>query len=128
MVAFITELNESNYDTTVSTGYVLVDIWATWCGPCRIISPIIDELSNEYQGRLTVGKLDADANKDKVSELGVRNIPTILLYKDGEIIDKSIGAATKVKLKEMQLQKLPAHKTRSQAYAACILIRIDRIV
>lgn len=107
MVAFITELNESNYDTTVSTGYVLVDIWATWCGPCRIISPIIDELSNEYQGKLTVGKLDADANKDKVSELGVRNIPTILLYKDGEIIDKSIGAATKVKLKEMIDSHLP---------------------
>jgi thioredoxin 1 len=101
MVAYITELNEQNYKTFTEGELVLVDVWATWCGPCKMISPIVDEISSDYQGKLSVGKLDADANRETVTELGVRNIPTILLYKNGVVVDKSTGAITKQKLVEM---------------------------
>ena len=101
MVAYITELNENNYKSFTESGLVLVDIWAIWCQPCAAISPLVDEISSDYQGRLSVGKLDADSNRETITELGVRNIPTILLYKNGEIVDKSTGAVTKQKLVEM---------------------------
>jgi thioredoxin 1 len=102
MVAFITELNSSNFTSFTKDGLVLVDIWATWCGPCKMIAPLVDEISNTYQGRLSVGKLDADgsftdedgnvlSNKDIISELGVRNIPTLLLYKNGELVTNDEG-------------------------------------
>lgn len=107
MVAYITELNNSNFKEFVSNGLVLVDIWAVWCGPCKMISPIVDEISTEYQGRLSVGKLDADINKEIVTELSVRNIPTLLLYKNGELVkdsdgntEKLVGSITKQKLVE----------------------------
>jgi thioredoxin 1 len=102
MVAYITELNENNYKTFTESGLTLVDVWAPWCGPCKMISPLVDEISSDYHDRgLSVGKLDADTNKETVTELGVRNIPTILLYKNGEIVDRSTGAITKQKLVEM---------------------------
>jgi thioredoxin 1 len=101
MIAYITELNEQNYKTFTESGLVLIDVKTDWCGPCKMISPIVDEISSDYQGKLSVGKLDADANRETVTELGVRNIPTILLYKNGEIVDKSTGAVTKQKLVEM---------------------------
>ena len=102
MIAYVTELNGENYQTfTTENNLVLVDIWAEWCGPCRMISPIVDQLSSDYHGKLSVGKLDADSNREIIQELGVRNIPTILLFKNGEIVDKSVGAASKEKLVEM---------------------------
>ena len=101
MVAYITELNEENYDSFVSSGLVLVDIWAPWCGPCKMISPIIDEISSDYVDRIKVGKCDADANRDKVMELGVRNIPTIFFYKDGRIVNQTHGSVTKKKLTDI---------------------------
>ena len=101
MVAYITELNEENYDSFVSSGLVLVDIWAPWCGPCKMISPIIDEISSNYVDKIKVGKCDADANRDKVMEIGVRNIPTIFFYKDGKIVESTHGAVTKKKLTEI---------------------------
>jgi thioredoxin 1 len=107
MVAFITELNSTNFNSFIQNDLVLVDIWATWCGPCKLIAPLVDEISNTYQGRLSVGKLDADgsftdedgnilSNKDIISELGVRNIPTLLLYKNGELVTNDDGNVEKL--------------------------------
>jgi len=101
MVAYITELNNENYDEFVKDGIVLVDIWATWCGPCKMISPIVDEISSDYVDRIKVGKCDADANRDKVMDLGVRNIPTIFFYRKGEIVSQTHGAVTKKKLTDI---------------------------
>jgi thioredoxin 1 len=102
MIAYITELNPENSKTFVaSDGLVMVDIFAKWCGPCKVIAPIVDEISNDYQGKVKVGKLDADLNRDYVSELGIRSIPTIILYKNGDEIERSVGQTTKQKLTEM---------------------------
>lgn len=98
MIAYITELTPDNYTNFTEKGLVLVDVWATWCNPCKLIAPIVDTLSSEYVGQVSVGKLDADNARDILSELGVRNIPTILLYKDGEIVERSVGMTTKEKL------------------------------
>jgi thioredoxin 1 len=100
-MGFITELNNTNYQDFTSKGVTLVDIWTNWCGPCRQIAPIVDQLSIDYQGKVGVGKLDATANSDLVAELGVRNIPTILIYKDGEIVDRNVGMSTKELLSEL---------------------------
>jgi thioredoxin 1 len=101
MIAYITELNNENYKSFTEKGLVLVDVKAEWCGPCKTLSPIIDKISSEYHGKITVGKLDADASSEIVSELGIRNIPTVLLYKDGEIIERKTGMVVESKLKEM---------------------------
>ena len=82
MVAYITELNEKNYDSFVEKGIVLVDIKTNWCGPCKVLSPIVDEVSSDYFGQISVGKLDADTSREIITKLGVRNIPTLILYKE----------------------------------------------
>ncbi|MDD7336971.1 MAG: thioredoxin [Prevotella sp.] len=74
---------------------LVVDLWAEWCGPCRMISPIISELAQEYDGKIVVGKCDVEENDDVAMEFGVRNIPTILFFKDGKLVDKFVGAAPK---------------------------------
>lgn len=74
---------------------LVVDLWATWCGPCRMIAPIVTELANEYDGRIVVGKGDVEENDDLTIEFGVRNIPTILFFKGGQLVDKHVGAITK---------------------------------
>jgi thioredoxin 1 len=101
MIAFITELNEENFKSFIESELVLVDVWAPWCNPCRMISPIVDEISNEYQGRLSVGKMNADDNRDIVSDLGIRSIPTLLLYKNGEIVDRLVGGVNKQKIVDL---------------------------
>ena len=77
---------------------LVVDLWATWCGPCRQIAPIISELAEEYAGKLVVGKCDVEENDDIAMEFGVRNIPTILFFKGGQLVDNFVGAASKSKI------------------------------
>ena len=74
---------------------VMVDFWAAWCGPCRMVGPIIDELSNEYDGKAVVGKVDVDANQEFAAKYGVRNIPTVLVFKNGELVGRQVGVAPK---------------------------------
>ena len=96
MITYVTELNSENFSHSINSNpVVLVDIWAPWCGPCKMLSPIIDEVGAHFGNTVLVGKLDADANSDVVKELGVRNIPTVLIYKDGEIVDRFVGFKNK---------------------------------
>ena len=79
---------------------LVVDFWATWCGPCRMMAPIIEELANEYDGKVVVGKCDVEDCEELAAEFGIRNIPTILFFKDGDVVDKIVGAQPKAKLVE----------------------------
>ena len=79
---------------------MVLDFWAEWCGPCRMVSPIIDELAQEYEGRVTIGKMNVDENDDVVGRFGIRNIPTVIFFKNGEMVDKIVGATSKDKFKE----------------------------
>lgn len=91
------ELTDANFDEIVlkSDKPVLVDFWAEWCGPCRMVGPVVEELSNEYNGKAVVGKVDVDNNPNISMKFGIRNIPTLLIFKNGEIVDKHVGAAPK---------------------------------
>lgn len=96
------EITDSNFNDVISKNKtVLVDFWAEWCGPCRMISPVIEELANEYEGKVIIGKLDVDSNQESSVKYGVRSIPTILTFKDGEIVDKQVGAVSKETLKNI---------------------------
>ena len=79
---------------------LVVDFWATWCGPCRMVAPIIAKLAEKYDGKITVGKCDVEENDDLAAEYGIRNIPTILFFKNGEVVDKIVGAQSEAKLDE----------------------------
>lgn len=95
------EFNDSNIKEIIESGKpVVIDLWAEWCGPCRLIGPFIEELAEEYAGKVEIGKMNVDENSDTPNEYGVRNIPTILFFKDGKLADKVVGAVPKAKLQE----------------------------
>jgi thioredoxin 1 len=101
------EFTDANFDEQVlqSDKPVIVDFWAEWCGPCRMVGPIVEQIGEEYDGKVVVGKVDVDNNPGTAMKFGIRNIPTILFFKGGEIVDKQVGAVAKPVL----VKKLEAH-------------------
>lgn len=101
------EFTEANFDELAlkSDKPVLIDFWAEWCGPCRMVGPIVEEISKDYEGKAIIGKVNVDENPGISAKYGIRNIPTILFLKNGEVVDKSVGAVPK----NILTDKLDAH-------------------
>ena len=102
------EITDANFDEIIAGDKpVLVDFWAEWCGPCRMVGPVVEELAGEYEGKVVVGKVDVDANPQTSMKFGIRSIPTLLVFKNGQIVDKQVGAVAK----HVLAQKLDAQVT-----------------
>lgn len=96
------QITDQSFDALLKENeVVVVDFWATWCGPCQMVGPIIEELAADYEGRAAIGKCDVDANSELLAQFGVRNIPTILFFKKGELVNKLVGAQPKAKFVEV---------------------------
>jgi len=89
------ELNGSNFEATIAEGVTMVDFWAPWCGPCRMIAPVVEELAEDFEGKATIAKVNTDEEQDIAVKYGIRSIPSILFFKDGEVVDQMVGAAGK---------------------------------
>jgi len=89
------ELTQETFDKTIKEGVTMVDFWAPWCGPCRMIAPVIEELAEDFEGKAKIAKVNTDENQDITIKYGIRSIPAILFFKDGELVDKMIGATGK---------------------------------
>ncbi len=100
------EITDANIAGLMAEGKpMILDFWATWCGPCQMVGPMIEELAEEFNGKIIIGKVNVDENSDLPSQYGIRNIPTILFFKGGELVNKLVGAQSKAKLQE-EAQKL----------------------
>ncbi len=99
------EITDANFEEIIKSEHpILVDFWAEWCGPCKMIGPVVEEIAGEYEGKAVIGKVDVDANPAVATKFGIRSIPTLLFFKGGEIVDKQVGAVPKAVL----AQKLEA--------------------
>ena len=106
----ILTLTDADFDTQVKAqSLIVVDFWAEWCGPCRMVAPVLEELANEYSDRLAVGKVNVDENRQTASRFGVRSIPTLMFFRDGARVDQVIGAHPKATIKAKIDQLLNAH-------------------
>ena len=94
------ELNNSNFEATVKNGVSLVDFWAPWCGPCRMIAPVIEELAVDFEGKANICKVNTDDEQDLAVKYGIRSIPTIIFFKNGEVVDQMVGASSKAAIAE----------------------------
>jgi thioredoxin 1 len=89
------ELTADNFEATLAEGVALVDFWAPWCGPCRMIAPVIEELAEDYDGKAKICKVNTDEEQEIAVKFGIRSIPTVMFFKDGELVDQMVGAASK---------------------------------